>query len=288
MDDEIAAKHVLLDFELVALIALAMGIFVYALARRLRPGQLPDGGRANADYDGFDFVLMFFPAMFFLLGPIFEVLGTKRAAADPGDGVETAGIGVLSLLTYLAFFAFVGVMTYGLIEWVRNRRVADLFGLRRLRAANVIVVSILGGIFSLLLCGWIVGDLSSNYIDSLFGELELQAPVQMLQDSESPAHLVLTLVMACVAAPLVEELLFRGYMYGTVRQLTHPLFAAVAVGALFAVVHGNLPALLPLWVFSILLCLAYEWTGCLWVSVGMHAFFNAANIVLLLMPEPTP
>jgi membrane protease YdiL (CAAX protease family) len=56
----------------------------------------------------------------------------------------------------------------------------------------------------------------------------------------------------------------------------------VIIGGLFAVVHGNLPALLPLWVFSLLLTIAYEATRCLWVPIGMHAFFNAANIVLMM------
>lgn len=289
MDDEIAAKHVLLDFELVALIALAMGVLVYRFAHRLRRATGPEDGLSagSVDYDGFDLVLMFFPAMFFLVNPIAEVLLTKTAAAPRGTE-ETKALDTTSALLTIVFFGFVGVMTYGLIEWVRNRRVSDLFGLRRLRLANIIVISILGGVFSLLLCGWIVGDFSSHFIEGLFGELELQAPVQMLQESNSFTHLALSIGMACVAAPLVEEFLFRGYMYGTLRQLTHPVFAAVVVGALFAVVHGNLPALLPLWVFSLLLCLAYEWSGCLWVPVGMHVFFNAANIVLMLMPEAAP
>ena len=107
----------------------------------------------------------------------------------------------------------------------------------------------------------------------------------MFQESNSVVHLVLSIVMACIAAPVVEEFLFRGYMYGTLRRLTNPVFAAVVIGALFAVVHGNLPALLPLWVFSILLSFAYEMTRCLWVPVGMHVFFNVANIVLMLMPD---
>ena len=95
-------------------------------------------------------------------------------------------------------------MTYGLIEWVRNRSVSDLFGLRRLRPANIIVLSIIGGVFSLLLCGWIVGDFANRYLESLFGELDLQEPVKMLRESESPVHLILAVVMACVAAPFVE------------------------------------------------------------------------------------
>lgn len=281
MDDEIAAKHVLLDFELVTLIALAMGVFVYALVRavqRHRSG-LEDPPR---DFDGFDLILMFFPAMLFLINPIAEVL-----VLGDGKEVEEAATtgdanGILAIVMNLGYFGFVGIMTYGLIAWVRNRDVSLLFGLRQLRLANIVVLSIIGGVFSLLLCGWIVGDFANRYLESLFGELDLQEPVKMLRESESPVHLVLAVVMACVAAPVVEEMLFRGYMYGTLRELTHPVFSAVIIGGLFAVVHGNLPALLPLWVFSLLLSFAYEATRCLWVPIGMHAFFNAANIVLMM------
>lgn len=281
MDDEIAAKHVLLDFELVTLIALAMGVFAYALVRRVKRHRsgLEDPPR---DFDGFDLILMFFPAMLFLINPIAEVL-----VLGDGKEVEEAATtedanDIFAIVMNLGYFGFVGIMTYGLIAWVRNRDVSRLFGLRQLRVANIIVLSIIGGIFSLLLCGWIVGDFANRYLESLFGELDLQEPVKMLRESESSVHLILAVVMACVAAPIVEEMLFRGYMYGTLRELTHPVFSAVIIGGLFAVVHGNLPALLPLWVFSLLLSFAYEATRCLWVPIGMHAFFNAANIVLMM------
>jgi membrane protease YdiL (CAAX protease family) len=285
MDDETAAKYVLLDFELVTLIALAIGVFAYAAGRRLRRADLAEGDRPPPEFDGFDLVLMFFPAMLFLIYPIAEVLTARTGKPEAEEAPASAGAAVVAILMNLGYFSFVGVMTYGLIEWVRNRRVSELFGLRRLHAANIVVISILGGVLSILLCGWLVGDFANRYLQDLFGDLDLQEPVKMLRDSDSTAHLVLSVLMACAAAPFVEELLFRGYIYGTLRQLTHPVFAAVVVGALFAVVHGNLPALLPLWVFSILLSLAYEFTRCLWVPVGMHVFFNAANIVLMLMPD---
>lgn len=282
MDDETAAKYVLLDFELVTLIALAAGVLAYAAGRRLERADPAEGDRTPPEFDGFDLVLMFFPAMLFLIYPIAEVLTARTGKPEAEEASDPT---VAAILMNLGYFSFVGVMTYGLIEWVRNRRVSELFGLRRLHAANIVVISILGGVLSILLCGWLVGDFANRYLQDLFGDLDLQEPVKMLRDSDSTAHLVLSVLMACAAAPFVEELLFRGYIYGTLRQLTHPVFAAVVVGALFAVVHGNLPALLPLWVFSILLSLAYELTRCLWVPVGMHVFFNAANIVLMLMPE---
>lgn len=277
--DEIAAKHVLLDFELIALIALALGVIAYGLVHRLKR---QDRSLEPVDYDEFDLILMFFPAVLFLMTPIVEgVMATSEVpetSDEPKNGIGT-------VLVNIGYFAFVGIMTCGIIEWIRNRRVVDLFGLRRMSPPKIVVISILGGVASLLICAWAVGEFSNSYLEAVFGDLEVQEPVRMLQDSPSITHLSLSILMACIAAPLVEEFLFRGYMYGTIRRLTNPVFAAVIVGALFAVVHGNLPALLPLWVFSILLCLAYELTGCLWVSVGIHVFFNAANIVLMLMPE---
>ena len=277
--DEIAAKQVLLDFELIALIALALGVMFYGAVRRSkRQGSSPE----SVDYDGFDLILMFFPAVLFLMNPIVEAV---MAGSNKPVPIKEHENGISTVIMNIGYFAFVGIMTCGIIEWIRNRRVVDLFGLRRLSLAKIGVIAILGGVASLLLCAWAVGEFSNFYLNGIFGDLEVQEPVKMFQDSNSTLHLALSIVLACVAAPLVEEFLFRGYMYGTLRRLTNPVFAAVVIGALFAVVHGNLPALLPLWVFSILLCLAYEVTGCLWVSVGMHMFFNAANIVLMLLPD---
>jgi len=277
--DELAAKHVLLDFELITLIALAVGVSFYALLRRVRrhkPWLEPD------DYDMSDLVLMFFPAILFLMNPIIEAVTAASGNAKP---VEPPKNDIFSAFVNIGYFAFVGIMTCGIIEWIRNRRVVDLFGLRQLSLPKIVVISILGGVASMLICAWAVGEFSTSYLEGIFGELEVQEPVKMFQESSSIVHLSLTILMACVAAPVVEEFLFRGYMYGTLRRLTNPVFAAVIIGGLFAVVHGNLPALLPLWVFSILLCLAYEMTRCLWIPVGMHVFFNAANIVLMLMPK---
>jgi len=287
MDDETAAKYVLLDFELIALIALAMGVLVYAVAKRLRRDSYDALGAVDAmrDYDGFDLVLVLFPAMLFLVNPILEAIVAGKGVGARDDSVQPMEIGIFVILVTLGFYFIAGVLTYGLIEWVRNRRISDLFGLRRLRLWSIVLISLFGGIVSLFICGWLVGNFASDYLESLFGKLEVQEPVKMLLDSNSTVHFVLSVVIACVAAPLVEEFLFRGYFYGALRHLTHPVFAAVVVGVLFAVAHRNLPALLPLWAFSVLLCLAYELTRCLWVPVGMHVVFNAANIVLMMMPE---
>lgn len=279
--DELAAKQVLLDFEIIMLIALGGGIGLFAFLRSRRGIEAAPG----ADFDGFDLALMFFPALLFLFNPLFEVFVAQNEAEGTAGSSEPAGITVGSMLVNLFYFTFVGLMTYGIIEWVRNRRVVDLFGLKRLSLPAIVVYSILGGVASLVVCAWALGDVSQTFLEKVFRDLAAQDTVESLQQSTTPLQLAFTVVMACVFAPVVEELLFRGYMYGAVKQATNPIFSAVVVGGLFSVVHGNLPALLPLWAFAILLCLAYEWTRCLWVPIGMHALFNAANIILMRIPE---
>ena len=243
--DELAAKQVLLDIEMITLIALAMGLLFFWLVRRFNRRELIE---APEDYDGFDLILMFFPAILFLMNPIVEAVVV--AEKTPETPVKPGENGIGAVLVNIGYFIFVGIMTYGIIEWIRNRRVVDLFGLRRLSLPRIIVLSLLGGIISLAACAWGVGSFSNYFLEDVFGELELQEPVKMLQESDSVIHLGLSILMACIAAPVVEEILFRGYMYGTLRRLTNPLFAAVIIGGLFAVVHGNLPALLPLCLWS--------------------------------------
>lgn len=278
--DELAAKRVLLDFEIILLLALALGASFFMLRRRVRPPE----NRPLSDFDGYDLVLMFFPALLFLLNPVLEVL-MAGAVEEKDPENPSPEVGPWGMLVNIAYFMFVGVMTYGILEWIRNRRVTELFGLKRLGLAPIVLYTIVGGFASLLICAWGVGTLSQGFLERIFEDLSAQEAVQSLQNSDSKIHLVLSIIMACVAAPFVEEMLFRGYMYGALKQATNPVFSMVIIGGLFAVVHGNLPALLPLWAFSILLCCAYEWTRCLWIPIGMHAFFNGANIILMLDPN---
>ncbi len=92
---------------------------------------------------------------------------------------------------------------------------------------------------------------------------------------------ILFCVSAVVVAPICEEFLFRGLVYGVFKRFGERIFAYVASSIFFAVVHGHVPTVLPLCLLAVALCLAYEITGCLWVPVAMHALFNALNLGLM-------
>lgn len=84
-----------------------------------------------------------------------------------------------------------------------------------------------------------------------------------------------------VLAPIAEELYFRGYVFRSYLQAKSPVVAYVATSLLFATLHLNLPALLPILAMSMIFCYAYQRTGSIVPSVVGHALNNTAAFSIL-------
>lgn len=98
----------------------------------------------------------------------------------------------------------------------------------------------------------------------------------------------LVALMALVMAPLAEEVIFRGYLYGVARRYVGRGWAIAATALLFAGIHGHLPALPGLCVLAVMLTLAYERFRSLWAPILLHSTFNFLSLILsLLWPDLT-
>ena len=84
-----------------------------------------------------------------------------------------------------------------------------------------------------------------------------------------------------VLAPIAEELYFRGFVFRSYRLTKSPLVAYGATSLLFATLHLNLPALLPILVLSLIFCYAYQRTGSIVPSMVGHALNNSAAFCIL-------
>lgn len=81
--------------------------------------------------------------------------------------------------------------------------------------------------------------------------------------------------LAVVAAPLCEEFIFRGLIYGGLRR-SLPVWLAVAVSAaIFAVVHPPI-SMLPVFVVGLCTAWTYERSKTLLAPMLVHAVYNAA------------
>ena len=88
-----------------------------------------------------------------------------------------------------------------------------------------------------------------------------------------PAAGTALLLKVCVAAPLVEELVFRG----AVQRCLHPLGqrqAVVLQAVLFAAQHGSLAEVLYALACGLVLGALAEHTGHLWPGMLLHSLNN--------------
>ncbi len=90
------------------------------------------------------------------------------------------------------------------------------------------------------------------------------------------------LLVACVLAPISEELVFRAGLYRFIRQKLGRTPALLISGACFGALHGNYASFLPLAVLGMLFGIVYEATGSVRVTMIAHALFNLNTLLLLL------
>lgn len=94
----------------------------------------------------------------------------------------------------------------------------------------------------------------------------------------------LTLV---VMAPLAEELLFRGYLFGRLRSYVSFIPATIITSILFGFVHGQWNVAIDVFILSIALCYLREKTDSLWAAIFLHSLKNGIAFTLLFV-TPAP
>jgi membrane protease YdiL (CAAX protease family) len=113
--------------------------------------------------------------------------------------------------------------------------------------------------------------------------LQGQEFLQFLQ-LHPPRHLIiLAAFSAVVLAPTIEELFFRGGIYRYLIGKISPNASALVTGSVFALLHWNLLAAIPLFFFSVFLTRFYEREQSLLVPIIVHGLFNGNSILFALM-----
>jgi membrane protease YdiL (CAAX protease family) len=125
--------------------------------------------------------------------------------------------------------------------------------------------------------------ISQTVLTQLGHEPVVQQAVQMVMATEHPVEVGLQIVSVVIMAPIAEELLFRGILFNTIKHAGYPLAGMFASAALFALVHGSMALMLPLFVMGFALAWVYEKSGSIIAPIVMHATFNAINFTFLKM-----
>jgi membrane protease YdiL (CAAX protease family) len=97
---------------------------------------------------------------------------------------------------------------------------------------------------------------------------------------------VLAFIALVVIAPVAEEILFRGYLFGKLRKVAQLWISILITSVLFGFVHFAWNVGIDVFALSIIMCLARVWSGSLWPSMLMHMTKNFIAFYFLFI-NPT-
>ena len=117
---------------------------------------------------------------------------------------------------------------------------------------------------------------------------QAQELVVKVVDSKTGYEPWLILVFGVCVAPLVEECIFRGMLYPAAKRALGGTpraawLAALGVSGVFAAIHMNWLALLPLFALAMVLTWIFERTNSLAACVFAHAIHNGLSLLPLLL-----
>lgn len=174
--------------------------------------------------------------------------------------------------------SFVQLVTFVIIALVIRGYKLDLksIGLKRTRITDLILAVV-------AFPAYLVASILFTQLVSVFYPVDLEQQQAIGFATPNAIELALVFVALVIVTPIVEEVIFRGFLFKAyVRTFGLPV-AAVLVSLVFAVAHGQLNVALDTFILSLFLCYLRFSTGSLWPSILLHAVKNFVAFYVLFI-----
>lgn len=270
-------------------------VLVFVLIRALKPASGPLASFDDATRRRVALVLgetfAVWMLVFFAMNLGGAWLGGRLVGAF---GLEDSPHGVHLALAVgaVAFFGSLVALAYPILRGVDRAQLCEALGLHCgrgfFREALQGVACYLSAV-PLLVGGLIVYFLLTLVARALFGKApEAGHPVTELYAGADAMRIALVFLLASVIAPIVEEIMFRGALFGHLRATVAPrtrilslVAAAVVSSAIFALIHPQGVLFAPaLGGLAVGFCLFREMRGSLVAPMVAHGINNAVTLAL--------
>ncbi|MBS0620408.1 MAG: CPBP family intramembrane metalloprotease [Verrucomicrobia bacterium] len=144
-------------------------------------------------------------------------------------------------------------------------------------------------------CVIVIGEIADTLVYAFYGIVQYeQVAVRYLKVAlSSTPMLISALISILIAAPFLEEFLFRGCLQTYFKRFMRPASAIGVTSLCFALFHfslsqgiGNIPLIASLFTFALFLGFIYERQSSLFASISLHMTFNAISTLrIFLLPE---
>jgi membrane protease YdiL (CAAX protease family) len=127
---------------------------------------------------------------------------------------------------------------------------------------------------------WMAAAIGAYLLFATFYSLLIVQPEQK-DIAEGFGALPVQVLLIAIAAPISEEVCFRGMLFGGLRHSLARIPAALIAGLIFGGLHAltGISAVPPLMVFGFILCLLYEKTGSIVPGILLHMLNNCVALL---------
>jgi membrane protease YdiL (CAAX protease family) len=157
---------------------------------------------------------------------------------------------------------------------------SQAFGFKWAHWKKTLGLGIAGGLLALPMA-WVLTAGSASLMERVQMKPVAQQAVQLLQTSPTMSwgQKIGFGFIAILLAPAVEEMLFRGILYPSLKQAGYPRLAWWVTSLFFASIHCNAMTFVPLTLLAILLTWLYEQADNLLAPMVAHGLFNGVNFL---------
>ncbi|MDR2064052.1 MAG: CPBP family intramembrane metalloprotease [Candidatus Nomurabacteria bacterium] len=186
-----------------------------------------------------------------------------------------------TVLTALVYVVMFGLMIF-LPFWLRiktDRKELGLMGLPTwtdtlLAPAGFVVYMVLS-VALILLCGVVMPWIDVN---------QAQDVAFTAENLRSGGDFVLAFLSLVVLAPVLEEVMLRGWLFGKLRKLPiNKWLVMTMVSVVFGIMHGQWNVGINVFAMSFVMCFLREITGTIYAGMILHMIKNAVAFYLLFV-----
>ena len=264
-----AAPSIAVGF--LSLLYVLVSVYVYISLIHQISARTPNPGGADAPARIFGLPEAILAAVLVL----FLLLNISASISRPSNDFSASNL--------LGNFLLMIFVVLAVVTFLQLRRfdLASLGGFSRISFVRALSTGAILLFFAYPLILW-----SDIITQRLFrGGSSKQNIVEFFSGSRTIDQRIMIIVFAVAIAPVIEEFLFRFFLYNVIKRYFGRLLGVILSASLFAAAHAHFPSFVPLFVLGSCFAIAYEWSGSILVAMTMHSLFNSVTLTALAFPE---
>lgn len=215
-----------------------------------------------------------------IIGIMYTVNNIDKITSN-GPDIESIANQMTGLTNYIHLASsIITVLIFLLIYKVRKKKITQELKIVKTKKINLVIAMILGisvWLFNTGVLSLIEGaGLLTKYFEAMN---EMMAPLM-------EGNIVISMIAIGIAAPFVEEFIFRGVIYKTLSKNISIKWTIIIQAVLFGVIHGNLIQGTYATILGVIFGYVTYKTKSLWPAIIIHTLNNLVAVVLpMLLPE---